>query len=134
MGSCPTVANNREMNATNNPLSILPSLSMETTLKPKMAIIICSGGPTFNATMANKGANNSNAMAEKNPPKAEANVTVAKASPLLPLRTNALPSKLVGTLAGVPGMPINTAGMEPPYTPPQYTPLSSSMAAAGSRT
>jgi hypothetical protein len=107
--------------------------NMHTTLRPKMAIITCSGGPTFRAIIARRGAVKRSARELINPPKAEAKVHRARQLPASPRKVMAFPSKEVGAEAGVPGIPKRMAGMEPPYTPPQYTPLKRRSAVAGSR-
>ena len=44
---------------------------MHTTLRPKMAIIICSGGPTITASFASSGEAQISAMELTRPPRAE---------------------------------------------------------------
>ena len=77
---------------------------------------------------------NKSANALKAPPKEEATVQRASACPLSPFLVNALPSIAVGADAGVPGIPSKIAGIDPPYTPPQYSPDNNNIALAGSNT
>ena len=130
-GSCPKQAIRRLTTATREPLKRLSWESITTTESPKIATKICSGAPTIIAILASKGAHTNSARLEKNPPNALASVTRFKARPASPFFTRAFPSKAVGAEAGVPGIPTKTAGIEPPYTPPQYRPLRSRRAVPG---
>ena len=81
-----------------------------------------SAGPNFNARVARVGANKYNEIELSIPPIKEAITAVPKAFPAFPCTVSSYPSIAVAAAAGVPGVRISIADIDPPKIAPQYTP------------
>lgn len=73
-----------------------------------------SAGPNFNASVANVGANKYKDIELRIPPIKEAMTAVPKAFPAFPFNVSSYPSIAVAAAAGVPGVRISIADIDPP--------------------
>ena len=76
-----------------------------------------SAGPNFSAYLAIGCAIRIRIILENRHPKAELNRAVFIAFPAFPFLASAWPSATVAAAAGVPGVPIRTAEIDPPNVP-----------------
>lgn len=101
-------------------------------VRPKTASEKYSGAPKESATSARGSEKANRTTAPSMPPMLEATTEVVSARPGLPCRVSSWPSIMVAAAAGVPGVPMAIAVMEPPYSPARYTETSSSTLTTGS--
>ena len=83
-------------------------------LRPNTPSRAFSCGPKRSEKFASGGARNSSANALSRPPQVEATTDSVRASLPSPFCVIACPSHDVATLAGVPGVLMSTAEIEPP--------------------
>ena len=82
-------------------------------LKPKSPSAKYSGGPNFSASLTNGTANKTSAIVPIRPPVTEDTIDIPKALPGSPFLHIGYPSTTVAAAAGVPGVPIQIAVIEP---------------------
>ena len=96
------------------PLSIFLPEMLAMMVRPNTARQKYSGGPNFRASLASWGATQISTKALMVPPIQEAKVERPMARPPSPRAVNCRPSIMVAAEAGVPGVPMRMAVMEPP--------------------
>ena len=120
----PTVPIKRPKAAVMSPLmSDFPEMEMMTD-KPNIASAKNSAGPNFNAIFEMSGDKKVITRAPMIPPLKEENKAIVNARPGSPFCPIGYPSSTVAAAAGVPGVWMRIAAMEPPYIPPQNIPSS----------
>ena len=83
-------------------------------VSPKKQSVQYSGAPNLRASLASCGEMRISMMALMVPPTQEEVVEIPTARPPSPRAANCRPSIMVAAEAGVPGVPIRMAVMEPP--------------------
>ena len=114
------------------PFATFPFDTLAMIERPKIAMQKYSGGPNNLVIFAILGAANSNTNALNVPPTNDAYNAIVNAFSGLPFFVIGYPSRSVAAFAGVPGVLIRIAVIEPPYVPPQYNPRHRRIAGIGS--
>ena len=119
IGSRPTVERSRPIRPAMIPLSMFFPEILAMTVRPNRASVQYSGALNFSASLASCGASRIRMIALTVPPSQEETVEIPIARPPSPLSANLHPSSIVAADAGVPGVWINMAVIDPPYIAPK---------------
>jgi len=104
------------MAAISNPFRGLSPLRLEMIASPKMPSAQNCTGPNLSATTATGSEISIKAVPPTTPPKVEPTSEAPSALPGCPFWFRGKPSMTVAVAAAVPGVPMSTAEIEPPYS------------------